>query len=132
MLPPSVHSRLNHGDRLPGAAPEADGASPPSSRVCDLVRLLLRSLDTVNGHIEDLGDAFQAEDPHRALVINTRLAQACNDAFTVIFVLEQVSGCVEVNARAALDHMYQNARGPLALASSLISRVPAYLPGGIA
>jgi hypothetical protein len=97
-----------------------------TSRACGLVQLLLKRLDTASDHIESLNDAFQAEDPHRALRIDARLKQTWNDAHTLIFVLEQVSGTEELHARAALARSYQNARVPLVLAWSLISRLPAY------
>jgi hypothetical protein len=102
-----------------------DTSAAPTSRIRGLVQLLLTKLDLASDHIEDVGDAFQSEDAYRALTIHARLQKAWSDAYVAILVMEQLSGCSETHARNALSQSHRSARVPLALAWSLISRLPA-------
>jgi hypothetical protein len=103
-------------------ANHADRASS-GRRARALVALLLTRLDTATDSIEALDAAFRSEDAHRALAITITLKNAWRDAHLTIAVMEQVSGCTEVNARRALLKSHRSGRVLVALTWNLISHL---------
>lgn len=93
-------------------------------QAAELIRMLLARLDSADLLIEELGSAFQCEDADRALEIVVILRNFWKDIRSSILQLESISGCREAKARDALQSSRHNAGVPLALAQSLISRLP--------
>jgi hypothetical protein len=86
--------------------------------------MLLTRLDAAIDHIESLDRALKSDDVDLAQITSNQLQQVWSDIYMAILVLEQLSGHTEVYARKAFAESHRMARGPLALARSLISRLP--------
>jgi hypothetical protein len=89
-----------------------------------LVVMLLTRLDAAHDHIESLDRALQSDDTDLAQMTSNQLQQVWSDIYMTILVLEQISGHTESHARNAFAASQRAARVPLALARSLISRLP--------
>jgi hypothetical protein len=113
------------------------GGGDPGGRVRRVRRarkftlVLLACLDEASDLVDGLDEAFQSEDLDGALALNARLQSTWAHAYVAIQILERISHCSENEARRALGESYRRARLLLALAWSLVSRIPvAHLNGG--
>ena len=103
-------------------------AAEPSHvrRAARCIRQFLAALDASLHHIEELRLAFQLDNPTRAIAAITAYQRSAANALCAALTLEDTTSHPQHHAWNALNRLHHVARGPLALAWNLVSRLPSH------
>jgi len=88
------------------------------------IRRLLGALDASLQHIEELRLAVELDNPIRALATIDAYQRSAASALCAALALEATTNHPQHHAWHALNRLHHVARGPLALAWALVSRLP--------